>query len=970
MIDNLQLSLVLKKKAGKYNLNYCERESAVMGKFQYDVALSFAGEQRKYVRQVSVWLDKLGISNFYDNNEKANLWGKTLTQYLQNVYFRDSRYFVPFITPEYLRKDWPQLEFKFALDRNMQEHTPDFQQYVLPVYFCDYHSIEVPGLPKSIGYVDGRKISPAELARLLAEKICGTKPPVPQLNRFGQRDVPATISSFHTEEFDTLKNKFSSFLASDIPLLLAFGEHGIGKRTLIRQLLHDQLEIFYVAPIPSAAYPYEPLVRALHCQDDSLFESNGLNFDERLMQRILSMCGEKEEHLFYFENVESYPQELFNYTLHITQHICSLSKHIRIKIIFEYDSNSGNDYSDKFLQFSPLQIQSFPISRMTSKDVRRFLIDELNIAFRRQEDIDYIISASCGNFLYLNSIINFLKMKEYLSGNGGQIVCREIPEGLLSEVLQSYILHRYHRLDPVLKDVLAKSTAIGCVFDEELLRKPFDIPNADQMLQKIEELSRLIKHEQSGVYTFDSIDSYNLISLTMSETENRKYHGILAEYFKRVLENQLQLKGKLRPKERLSFYHLMAVHYQLSGQYQIAVDAYTNLISYRMAMADYAGALADISTAQSLCDMFCAGPMLSRLCLMEAKCQMAMGRYEQSLAIFNQYKAEQPDKSLTADLALNHAYCLYMLGKNRLALEEALHVKVSLEKSEQKNAPAYYRVLSFCASIYDAIGNEREKKTYFIQTLNFCKRSNQEQEYYESLRKASMVFGEELSIPMYLAAADYFRANQQIKNLAETLHNLATDLLYLDRRDEISQPLQESLSLFNSYGSAMILYPLNTSALCKYLFERNFPAAITELQQALTFQCEPFSEITVRTNIAQCMLQEGNIAEAREQLELIDRSIERCAENRIPVYQVYHEINWALYAYHSDDLHGCHEHLRRCGKLKEIEPRFRYLQKQMLHRVRKELGLPSISTFNAPPKPILKLCADNMMYFVTVRFYE
>ena len=84
-IDNLQLSLVLKKKAGKHNLNDCERESAVMGKFQYDVALSFAGEQRKYVRQVSVWLDKLGISNFYDNNEKATLWGKTLTQYLQNV---------------------------------------------------------------------------------------------------------------------------------------------------------------------------------------------------------------------------------------------------------------------------------------------------------------------------------------------------------------------------------------------------------------------------------------------------------------------------------------------------------------------------------------------------------------------------------------------------------------------------------------------------------------------------------------------------------------------------------------------------------------------------------------------------------------------------------------------------------------------------------------------------------------------
>lgn len=943
-----------------------------MGKdiFQYDVALSFAGEQREYVKRVSECLDKLGISNFYDYNEKANLWGKNLTQYLQNVYFRDSRYFVPFITLEYLQKDWPQLEFKFALDRNMQEHAPDFQQYVLPVYLCDFRSIDVPGLPKSVGCVDGRKTSPAELAGLLAEKIRGTKPPVSQRNQFAQWDVPAAMPSFHTEEFDTLKNKFSSFLASNIPILHVFGEHGVGKRTLIHELLHDHSGIFYVAPLPSAAYPYEPLVRALHCQDDILFESNGLNFDERLMQKLLSMCGEKAEHLFYFENVESYPQELFDYTLHIARYICSLSEQVRIKIIFEYDSNSGNDYSDKILQFSPLQIQSFPILRMTSKDVRQFLVNELNIVFKRQEDLDYIISASCGNFLYLNSITNFLEMQEYLSDDSGQAVCCEIPEGLLSEVLHSYILHRYHRLDPMLKDILAKSTAIGCVFEEELLRKPFDIPNADQLLQKIEKLSRLIKHEQSGVYMFDSIDSYNLITLTMSEPEVRKYHGILAEYFNRTLENQLQLKGKLRPEEALTFYRSMAVHYQLSGQYQSAVDAYTNLISYRVAMADYAGALADISAAQSLCDMFCAGPLLSRLRLMEAKCQMAMGKYERSLALFNQYRAEQPGKGLNVDLALDHAYCLYMLGKNRLALEEALHVKVALEKSARKNAPAYYRVLSFCASIYDAIGSEREKKTYFIQTLNFCKRSNQEQEYYDTLRKASMVFGEELAIPMYRDAADYFRANQQVKNLAETLHNLATDLLYLDRRNEISQPLQESLSLFSSYGSAMILYPMNTSALCKYLFERNFHAAIAELQQALAFQCEPFSEITVRTNIAQCMLQAGNIADAREQLELIDRAIERCGENRIPVYQVYHEINWALYAYHSDNLHGCHEHLRRCGKLKKVEPRFRYLQKQMLHRVRKDLGLPSISASNVSPKPVLKLCADNMMYFVTVRFYE
>ena len=42
---------------------------------------------------------------------------------------------------------------------------------------------------------------------------------------------------------------------------------------------------------------------------------------------------------------------------------------------------------------------------------------------------------------------------------------------------------------------------------------------------------------------------------------------------------------------------------------------------------------------------------------------MAMGRYEQALALINQYKAGQADKNLKVDIALDNAYCLYMLGK-------------------------------------------------------------------------------------------------------------------------------------------------------------------------------------------------------------------------------------------------------------------------------------------------------------------
>lgn len=42
---------------------------------KFDIALSFAGEDRNYVDQVAALLKQKGISLFYDLFEEANLWG-------------------------------------------------------------------------------------------------------------------------------------------------------------------------------------------------------------------------------------------------------------------------------------------------------------------------------------------------------------------------------------------------------------------------------------------------------------------------------------------------------------------------------------------------------------------------------------------------------------------------------------------------------------------------------------------------------------------------------------------------------------------------------------------------------------------------------------------------------------------------------------------------------------------------------
>lgn len=63
----------------------------------YDVALSFAGEDRAYVDDVAKILHALGVRVFYEY-ETTDLWGKDLFTHLDEVYRKRSKYCVMFIS--------------------------------------------------------------------------------------------------------------------------------------------------------------------------------------------------------------------------------------------------------------------------------------------------------------------------------------------------------------------------------------------------------------------------------------------------------------------------------------------------------------------------------------------------------------------------------------------------------------------------------------------------------------------------------------------------------------------------------------------------------------------------------------------------------------------------------------------------------------------------------------------------------
>jgi TIR domain len=130
----------------------------------YDVALSFAGEDRPYVEEVAHALQAAGVKVFYDKLEEADLWGKNLYTHLSDVYRKRARFTVMFISRWYAQKQWTNFEREAAQARAFGES----REYILPARFDD---TELPGMLPTTGYVSARERTPDDFARLILKKL-------------------------------------------------------------------------------------------------------------------------------------------------------------------------------------------------------------------------------------------------------------------------------------------------------------------------------------------------------------------------------------------------------------------------------------------------------------------------------------------------------------------------------------------------------------------------------------------------------------------------------------------------------------------------------------------------------------------------------------------------------------------------------------------------------------------------------
>ncbi len=114
--------------------------------YLYDVALSYAGEDRTYAESLAEALQHHGVKVFYDQFEKTALWGKNLYTYLSDLYQNKAKYCIMFLSKNYATKVWTNHEREAAQARAFKEH----EEYILPIRL---DGTAVPGMLPTISYL-------------------------------------------------------------------------------------------------------------------------------------------------------------------------------------------------------------------------------------------------------------------------------------------------------------------------------------------------------------------------------------------------------------------------------------------------------------------------------------------------------------------------------------------------------------------------------------------------------------------------------------------------------------------------------------------------------------------------------------------------------------------------------------------------------------------------------------------------
>ncbi|HEX8267684.1 MAG TPA: TIR domain-containing protein [Pyrinomonadaceae bacterium] len=161
--------------------------------FEYDVALSFAGEDRKIARELADHIRAYRLRVYFDEYEGEDTVGKNLYTHFKEIYSKKSLYFIPIISQSYPQKSWT---FRVELPAAQERDFLSTEEYVLPLLLDD---TEILGIEKTIGHIDLRKTPLDIAAKTIAKKVLKKHFTQPKGRKKSERQIDHRVSRFKGE---------------------------------------------------------------------------------------------------------------------------------------------------------------------------------------------------------------------------------------------------------------------------------------------------------------------------------------------------------------------------------------------------------------------------------------------------------------------------------------------------------------------------------------------------------------------------------------------------------------------------------------------------------------------------------------------------------------------------------------------------------------------------------------------------
>jgi hypothetical protein len=156
--------------------------------FEYDIALSFANQDKSIAEELARLLTDKNITVFRDEYAPDANWGDDLVDHLVNLYARKAHYCILLISEHYPLKQWTGRERRHAQERALR----DADRYILPLQLDEH---PVPGIAATPGYRDLRRDTMQGVADWVEAKLTETMPtsaPPSKSHDLRSGNVPST----------------------------------------------------------------------------------------------------------------------------------------------------------------------------------------------------------------------------------------------------------------------------------------------------------------------------------------------------------------------------------------------------------------------------------------------------------------------------------------------------------------------------------------------------------------------------------------------------------------------------------------------------------------------------------------------------------------------------------------------------------------------------------------------------------